>query len=245
MSRWQLAAELPEPAREAFADLDRVFALEGEWVAEDQMSRVLRLEVAGRRYYVKLYWGAGKGLRRWLGRPRVEAEWQNLRLFAEWGIPTAPALAWGLERRFGRFRRGALITAELVGTEDLAALARNHDPRLRQRDWLERVSRQLAAATRCMHDHGFAHNDLKWRNLLVDQAGKLYLIDCPTGSFWWGPLLDYRIVKDLACLDKVAKYQLSRTRRLRFYLQYAGHARLTADDKRRLRKILAFFEGRE
>ncbi|THG82536.1 heptose kinase [Pseudomonas sp. A-1] len=245
MSGWQLAAELPAAAREAFADLDRVFALDGEWVAEDQMSRVLRVEVAGLRYYVKQYWGAGKGLRRWLGRPRVEAEWQNLRLFAQWGIPAAPVVAWGLERRLGCFARGALITAELAGTADLAALARNHDPRLRQRDWLNRVSRQLAEATRLMHRHGFAHNDLKWRNLLVDQTGNLYLIDCPTGSFWWGPLLDYRIVKDLACLDKVAKYHLSRSRRLRFYLQYRGRERLSANDKRRLRKILAFFEGRE
>lgn len=245
MSAWQLAAELPAPARETFADLDRVFALEGEWIAGDQMSKVLRVEVAGQRYYVKQYWGAGKGLRRWLGRPRVEAEWQNLRLFAEWGIPAAPVVGWGLERRFGCFRRGALITAELVGTEDLAALARNRDPRLQRRDWLDKVGRQLAEATRRMHRHGFAHNDLKWRNLLVDQTGDLYLIDCPTGSFWWGPLLRYREVKDLACLDKVAKYHLSRTRRLRFYLQYAGRERLVPADKRRLRKILAFFEGRE
>lgn len=245
MSGWQLAVDLPAAAREVFADLDRVFALEGEWIAADQMSKVLRVEVNGRRYYVKQYWGAGKGLRRWLGRPRVKAEWQNLRLFAQWGIPTAPVVAWGLERRFGCFARGALITAELAGTEDLAALARNHDPRLQQHDWLDKVSRQLAEATRRMHRHGFAHNDLKWRNLLVDQDGDLYLIDCPTGSFWWGPLLDYRIIKDLACLDKVAKYHLPRTRRLRFYLQYRGRERLSANDKRRVRKILAFFEGRE
>ncbi|HEY6612080.1 MAG TPA: lipopolysaccharide kinase InaA family protein [Pseudomonas sp.] len=245
MSGWQLAADLPAAAREVFADLDRVFALEGEWIAGDQMSKVLRVEVAGRRYYVKQYWGAGKGLRRWLGRPRVKAEWQNLRLFAQWGIPTAPVVAWGLERRFGCFARGALITAELAGTEDLAALARNHDPRLQQRDWLDKVSRQLAEVTRLMHQHGFAHNDLKWRNLLVDRGGDLYLIDCPTGSFWWGPLLDYRIIKDLACLDKVAKHHLSRTRRLHFYLQYRGRQRLSANDKQRVRKILAFFEGRE
>lgn len=245
MSGWQLAADLPTAAQEVFADLDRVFALEGEWIAGDQMSKVLRVAVNGRRYYVKQYWGAGKGLRRWLGRPRVKAEWQNLRLFAKWGIPTAPVVAWGLERRFGCFARGALITAELADTEDLAALARNHDPRLQQRDWLDKVSRQLAEVTRLMHQHGFAHNDLKWRNLLVDQGGDLYLIDCPTGSFWWGPLLDYRIIKDLACLDKVAKYHLPRTRRLRFYLQYRGRQRLSANDKRRVRKILAFFEGRE
>jgi hypothetical protein len=231
--------------RADFGSLEAVFALEGERISHDSLSEVIRIQRDGRRYYVKRYWSAGGMLRSYAARPRIKAEWQNLRYFATWGIPTAPMVAWGLERRFGRFVRGALVTAELPGTEDLAALARNQDPRLQQRDWLDKVSRQLAEATRQMHRHGFAHNDLKWRNLLVDQAGNLYLIDCPTGSFWWGPLLDYRIIKDLACLDKVAKYHLSRTHRLRFYLQYRGRERLSANDKRCLRKILAFFEGRE
>ena len=84
-------------------------------------------------------------------------------------------------------------------------------------------------------------------DLLVDEADtpRLYLIDCPSGEFWWGPFLRYRIVKDLACLDKVAKYHLSRTQRLRFYLDYAQKTRLDASDKKRLRHILRFFAGRE
>jgi tRNA A-37 threonylcarbamoyl transferase component Bud32 len=96
-----------------------------------------------------------------------------------------------------------------------------------------------------MHAHGFAHNDLKWRNLLVNPAGELFFIDCPTGSFWWGPLLDYRVIKDLACLDKVASQVLSRSQRLRFYLLYSQHVRLDAADRVRIRRILKFFEGRE
>ena len=119
------------------------------------------------------------------------------------------------------------------------------DPRLQDGAWVRGVSRQLAASTRVMHDHHFTHNDLKWRNLLVNEKAELFFIDCPTGSFWWGPLLRYRIVKDLACLDKVAKRVLSRTQRLRFYLQYRGRDRLGARDKRRLRQVLKFFEGRE
>ncbi|CAD5107054.1 3-deoxy-D-manno-octulosonic acid kinase [Pseudomonas carbonaria] len=235
-----------EPAAvDVFGDLDAVFALEGEEITRDPLSEVLRVEHQGLRYYVKRYWGAGKGLRRYLGRPRVKAEWQNLKHFADWGIPTAPIAAYGLERRGGAFARGALITQELVGTEDLAALARQGDPRLSDTRWVDGVSRQLARATRTMHDHHFAHNDLKWRNLLVNQQGELFFIDCPTGAFWHGPLLRYRIIKDLACLDKVAKQQLSRTQRLRFYLQYRGRSRLNAGDKQRIRRIVAFFEGRE
>jgi tRNA A-37 threonylcarbamoyl transferase component Bud32 len=96
-----------------------------------------------------------------------------------------------------------------------------------------------------MHGRRFAHSDLKWRNLLVDAAGKVFLIDCPSGGFWWPPFLEYRIVKDLACLDKVAKRQLSRTRRLRFYLDYTRKKKLDDADKRRIRNIVGFFAGRD
>ena len=245
MSRWRLTSELPVSLAQELSSLERVFALEGKRLTRDPLSEVILIEREGVRYYVKRYWGAGKGLRRYIGRPRVKAEWQNLRYFAKWGIPTALIVGFGLERRMGAFVRGALITRELENTQDLALLAKCGDQRLKDAAWVERISRQLAAATRTLHTHRFVHNDLKWRNLLVNDRAELFFIDCPTGGFWWGPLLDYRIVKDLACLDKVAKYQLSRTQRLRFYLQYSGSARLSDDDKRVIHKILQFFEGRE
>ncbi|VXC14550.1 Heptose kinase WapP [Pseudomonas sp. 8Z] len=245
MSVWRLNAGLVGPLAEEFGSLQSVFAIEGKRLTRDPLSEVILIEREGVRYYVKRYWGAGKGLRRYLGRPRVKAEWQNLKLFAKWGVPTAPLVAYGLERRAGSFARGALITRELEQTRDLAELARVGDQRLGDPIWVRNISAQLARSTRTLHDHHFTHNDLKWRNLLVNERGELFFIDCPTGSFWWGPLLRYRIVKDLACLDKVAKQVLSRAQRLRFYLQYRGRDRLNDSDKRRIRRVLKFFEGRE
>lgn len=244
MALWTLDAAYQSLAAE-FGNLEAVFALQGERLTKDPLSEVIRIERAGVRYYVKRYWGGGKGLRRYVGRPRVKAEWQNLKHFSKWGVPTASIVAHGMERRCGSFVRGALITRELDNTEDLALLASRNDPRLQDRAWVDGVSQQLARATRTLHDHHFTHNDLKWRNLLVNGQGELFLIDCPTGTFWWGPLLRYRITKDLACLDKVAKYKLTRSQRLRFYLQYRGRARLNAGDKQRIRQIVGFFEGRE
>ncbi|MVW74632.1 lipopolysaccharide kinase InaA family protein [Pseudomonas xionganensis] len=244
MASWFLAPDYGDLAVE-FGSLEAVFALQGERLTKDPMSEVILLERAGVRYYVKRYWSGGKGLRRYLGRPRIKAEWQNLKYFAKWGIATAPIVAYGLERRWGCFERGALITRELINTEDLGRMARYDDPRLGDRQWVDVISRQLALATRTLHGHRFTHNDLKWRNLLVNDRSELFLIDCPGGSFWWGPALRYRIVKDLACLDKVGKQKLSQTQRLRFYLQYCGRVRLTAGDKRRIRQIVGFFEGRE
>jgi tRNA A-37 threonylcarbamoyl transferase component Bud32 len=244
MAGWQLEASFSALADD-FGSLDAVFKLQGEQITRDAISEVIRVERAGVRYYVKRYRSAGKGLRPYLARTRVKSECRNLKRFAKWGVPTPQVVAVGLERNKGAFVRGALITRELPATQDLAALVYEQDQRLRQPDWLRGVSQQVAELTRCLHDHHFTHNDLKWRNLLVDEAGKVFLIDCPSGSFWWGPVLSYRIIKDLACLDKVAKQQLSRTQRLRFYLQYRGRERLNAADKKRVGKIVRFFEGRE
>ncbi|WP_296233857.1 lipopolysaccharide kinase InaA family protein [uncultured Pseudomonas sp.] len=245
MSEWRVTALATPQAALAFASLESVFALQGEAITHDPLSDVIRIELDGLGYYVKRYHGAGKGIRRFIGRPRVKAEWQNLKYFAAWGVPTAPIAAYGLERKAGAFARGALITQEIIGTVDMSRLAASGDARLRDRGWVDDVSRQLARATRTLHDHHFTHNDLKWRNLLVDEERRLFFIDCPTGAFWWGPFLRYRIIKDLACLDKVAKYHLSRTQRLRFYLQYRRRDRLSDSDKRRIVQIVRYFEGRE
>ena len=244
MPGWKLGSAYSELADD-FGSLEAVFALQGESVTLDPLSEVIRVNRNGVNYYVKRYVGAGKGLRRYLGKPRVKAEWQNLKRFAKWGIPTAEVVAWGLERRGAAYARGAMITRELPNTEDLSVLANRHDPRLADRVWVDTVSRQLAEYTRIMHDKRFTHNDLKWRNLLVDDEAKLFLIDCPNGDFWRGFWLKYRITKDLACLDKVAKYHLSATQRLRFYLQYRQRDRLDADDKKRIRHVVRFFKGRE
>lgn len=227
-----------------FRSLEQVFGLRGEMISSDALSKVLRVEHSGRRYYVKRYHRAGKHLHRFVGRSRVRAEWENLLQLQRWGIATPPLVGYG-ERRTVRGFRGALITAELPDTLDLATLAARDDARLRDRAWLDRVGGQLAAATRTLHRHGFAHNDLKWRNLLVDNDGHLSFIDCPAGQHWRGTLLRYRVVKDLACLDKVARQQLSRSRRLRFYLDYLDVPRLRRQDKAQLRKLLGFFHGRD
>ena len=245
MSSWRLQADY-QHLQGDFGSLEQVFALEGERITRDSESELIRVERDGVNYYVKRYRSNGTAWRAWLPRPRVMAEWQNLQHFSNWNIPTAEVIAYGMERKsFGRFGRGAMITRELPDTEDLAMLAHQRDARLQDAGWVKRIFRQIADFTRVMHEHRFVHNDLKWRNILVDGQERAFLIDCPTGGFWWGPLLHYRIIKDLACLDKVGKYQLSRSQRLRFYLHYVQRQQLTPADKKRIAKIVHFFAGRE
>ena len=131
MTDWTLNPEYAVgPTGEAFASLDSVFALQGEFITRDPLSEVIRVQVGGRRYYLKRYHGSGKHLRRFIGRPRVLSEWRNLLLFQSWGIPAATVVAFGLERRGGLFHRGALITEELQDTADLAELAAAGRPAL-------------------------------------------------------------------------------------------------------------------
>lgn len=245
MTGWTLNSDYQQLQAD-FGSLEQVFALEGERITRDSESELIRIERDGVQYYVKRYRSNGTAWHAWLPRPRVMAEWQNLQHFVRWGIPTAVVVAFGMERKsWGRFGRGAMITRGLPDTDDLAMMSRQRDARLRDARWVAEVGRQIADFSRVMHEHGFVHNDLKWRNILVDRQPKAYLIDCPTGGFWWGPFLQYRIIKDLACLDKVAKYQLSRTQRLRFYLHYRQQQRLSGQDKQQIRRIVSFFDGRE
>jgi len=245
---WTICETGRNPAAgNAFSSLDAVFGLEGETIAESPISRVVRTRVEGRRYYIKRYSRAGKHLRRFFGRSRVRAEWENLQLFGRLGIPIPHLVAYGQEYRCGVFLRGALVTEELEHTVDMAALAREGSPLLSDGRWVDRVLARTADYVRRLHDVHFIHTDLKWRNILVtpDADPRVYFIDCPGGRIrnidrsvrWY--------IKDIACLDKVAKYQLSRSVRLRFYMRYTGRRRLNQKDRDFLRGVLTYFEGRE
>ena len=77
MAGWTLEPKYAALAKD-FGSIDAVFALQGERLTRDPLREVVRVERDGINYYVKRYTGAGKHLRRYLGRPRIKAEWQNL-----------------------------------------------------------------------------------------------------------------------------------------------------------------------
>ncbi len=249
--RWSVSSSYKETSiGQSFSSIEKVFALPmlEAPVANDSESMVFLYRQDGQDFYVKRYHGT-KGLRSWLGRSRLRGEWNNLKLFNELGIPAAKLVAYGEERLLTHAGRGALITAALPQTMDLATLALNEDDRLSDVKWVNKVIVQVAECAQKMHNFSFAHNDFKWRNILVDSdpvEPKVYLIDCPAGQRWYAPFLQHRMVKDLACLDKMGKYHLSRSQRMRFFKLYLGtSSRLTTEEKDMARRIVHFFEGRE
>ncbi|HSF72090.1 MAG TPA: lipopolysaccharide kinase InaA family protein, partial [Methylotenera sp.] len=219
-----------------FGNLDAIFALNGQKITQDKVSDVIKVAHQGVNYYVKRYTSAGKGFKRFFGKPRVQGEWENLQWFAQWGIPTANLIGYGLEKKWGLFQRGAIITQEIPNTLDLAQFADQQG--LSDNRLVKKISAQLAKITRTLHAHKFIHNDLKWRNILIDDNHQVYLIDCPLGDFWSGELLNYRKIKDLKTLDNRAKKHLSRTQRMRFFLSYVNNHCLTPDNKQLLLRLL-------
>lgn len=227
---------------ETFSSWDQTLGCAGESINANPMSSLDLVEIGQRQFYVKHYFERGRHLRRYLGRSRARAEYENLLYFQSRGIPTAPVIAFGEHGR-----EALLVTEAITGAVDLACLVR------RDRGWFGSVSNtrvlidSLAHQVRLLHDDGFIHGDLKWRNLLVnpDIPGVVYIIDCPLGMQLWGPLKSRGMIKDLACLDKVGKQVLTPRQRLLFYQRYAGIDKLDALHRGRIRKILEFFDGRE
>ncbi len=238
------------PIEDALATLDKCFALRGKRITTDLRSYVSLHVINEQQIYLKRYIASGKYLRKFVGRSRVRAEWENLQLFRSWGIATPDILAYGEEKESGRFLRGALATAGLKNAWDLEKLANKKSQLLFNRKNFRHIAQQVARYTRTMHDKGFAHNDLDWRNILItvpydddnqSSAAQVYFFDCPGGRFWVWPFLEYRIMKDLAHLDKIARNCLPLRWRLWFYQQYTGRNKLTAADRRRLRSVIAYY----
>ena len=235
-----------EEVRDLFPDHAAAIGAPGEEINGNWMSRLVRYRDGDDYYYIKTYTSRGRWLRKFIGRSRTRAEWENLQAFVAMGIPTADLVAYGESYTSGSYC-GTLITREVIGTSDLAALADSGHSLLGDRQWRLQIIRRLSETVQNMHGHGFVHNDLKWRNILahVTVNPMVYLIDCPLGRKMPGPFLVRGRIKDLACLDKIARRQLSKMERLRFYLAYKGKSRLSVKDKKEIYRVLRFFERRE
>ncbi len=242
---WQL---LDPTALESklFENLDLVLGLEGEQINTSDMSTLVRVSVGESKYYIKKYHRGGRHFRRRLGRSRVRAEWENSAYFRQIGVPTARLVAFGERRKPSGDRIGALVIEELENTLDMAIVLKSGQQQQQDKLWLGTVTRKIAKYTCLLHEQGFVHGDLKLRNILVNfnQDPEVYIIDCPDGSIKTRFFFDRGVVKDLACLDRTAKEFLSKTQRLRFYKDYKKLDRLRAKDKRTIKHVLTFFEGR-
>jgi tRNA A-37 threonylcarbamoyl transferase component Bud32 len=211
-----------------------------EW-RDDNQTRVL---------FIKKYWYPTSRLRwsgfyrgTFFGTSKVRREYENLARLRAWGLDAPAPVAYGEERRGRWLHRSYLISEGVPSPMPLDVFIRDVLPAMsapeRRRQQTELLQR-LADYTRRMHDHHFVHHDYFWRNILLSgrSLAHFFLIDSHKGRCWksWAEF-DGR-AKDLATLDSPAPWFFRRSERLRFFLRYREHPRLTTGDKDLVRLIL-------
>lgn len=185
----------------------------------------------------------------WGRASKARCEFLNYEAFVGLGIRCAERIACGEMRDWmGRLQRAFIITRAIPGAMTLPEFAKQH-PRAEcsphNRSLRSSVLEQVATMTRQIHDAGFHHQDLVWRNILVTLAPgddpKVWWIDCPRGGFdRWSPWRRRKRIKDLASLDKAASRHCSRAERLRFLCAYLQEPR-TNDAVRKLAKEVVMY----
>ena len=247
--RWRIFSPWDKTAVvNIFPSMRAVFKLEGKIISKSSQSEIFSQEIEGKTYFVKRYFRSN-GLASWLGRSRFRLETKNQQWFNQIGIPAARVVAYGEYAFLLKTLKGVLITEGVSDTRELSEVAKNAAAKFAEQHWREAIILQLAAIMSTLHQARFCHNDLHWRNILVQQshpseAPKIFLIDCPSGKKLTWPLLNYRKLKDLANLDKLAPNYLSRTQRLRFFLLYRNSSKLTHADKQIVREVLQHKQNR-
>ena len=182
-----------------------------------------------------------------LGTPKVRREFDNLARLRAWGLDAPAPVAYGEERRSRWLYRSFLMSEEVPSALPLDLFIRDVLPTMpaadRRRQQTELLQR-LADYTRRMHEHHFVHHDYFWRNILLRgrSLSQFFLIDSHKGRCWhsWAELSGR--AKDLATLDSPAPWFFRRSERLRFFLRYQEHRRLTIADKNLVRLVLRIAE---
>lgn len=172
---------------------------------------------------------------------KARCEYDNYARLAQLGIPVPARVAYGEDRDIiGRLRCAFIITEAVPNAQSLTQFVDEAGSACRRR-----IARQLAALTRRIHQAGFFHHDLVWRNILVtcvpSEEPQLWWIDCPRGGFvHWPPARRRRQLKDLASLDKSAARYCSRGERLRFLQDYLERPVIDGTVRRLARAVLAY-----
>lgn len=242
---WKLEKQnCDSEAIQLFSSIEKVILCNGERVVKDKISEVIRFNGSTKVYYIKRYTGSGRKLFGFFRKSRVCSESKNLASLTKIGLPVPNIIAHGEKKKNGRFLRGALITEEVKDSANLAQHLSTHSELIDNKKWLYSVLDQIAYHVREMHDHKFIHCDLNLRNVLVQthENPAVYFIDCPAGGYKTGFSLKRGIIRDLAHLDKVARYLLSARDLIRFYKKYKKTDKLEAKDKEYISQIRHFHD---
>ncbi|TWT45088.1 Lipopolysaccharide core heptose(I) kinase RfaP [Phycisphaerae bacterium RAS1] len=206
---------------------------------------------AGQGYYVKRYFyprwrNRIRGMLRgtFFGMHRGQAEYTSLLAMQALGVTSARPVAHG-SRRIGHFLSACFLITEEVPeacnlttfAQRVAAGAETLTPPQRQG-----MTRRLAELVATMHEGGFSHGQLFWRNVLVrrglDGMCEYFFLDAEPMRRWerWGRGRDWWI-EEIAHLTASATSFTTRSERLRFMMAYLSARRLTPQEKRYIQAV--------
>lgn len=191
---------------------------------------------------------------KFLGRfSKARREFENYAVFQRLNIASAQRIACGEQRdALGRLKRAFIVTRAISDTTTLLEFIPKHCADRTSAE-IKRTRKtiidQLAGMTRQIHEAHFFHNDLFWRNVLVQwkpgEEPRLWWIDCPRGKFSRiGILQRHRRIKDLAALNKSAEEHFSPRERIEFMKIYLRQNRLDAMGRRLIRDTRAYGKSR-
>ena len=159
-------------------------------------------------------------------------------------------IAYG-ERRIGHFVRSCfLITEAVPDAMPLSSFIQAFSHRresVRAIHSRREILTSLARQVRHMHEAGFVHRDLFWRNVLIrllpDHRFEFYFLDASVGKRIRLPQRRQdNIVRDIAAMGVLAPEFCSKADQLRFLSEYLNTARLSAADRQWLRQVQARFD---
>jgi len=216
----------------------------GEQVAGSATACCFRVPTgAGTIYFKRHVPPLRKQLAFWLRPARTTVEAYAAGRLHTLGIPTARVIAWGERRRLGMLLSSFIVTLEVPDSMDLERFALSRWRRLpaaERRAVYDVLSSQLVRQLQRAHVRHFFHQDLKWRNILVQETGagalKLCWIDAPRARV--RRLRRRRgVILDLSGLSRLAVSLTSPYDRMRFIVRYLGPGRGPGDAARLYRAV--------
>jgi len=169
--QWAFRSDFLDGDTDQFvADIEEIVTA-GELLKDGNSTTVVRAEVAGKQVVIKRYNIKNKVhfLRRCLRPTRAAVSWRNANLLAFMGIATAKPLGF-IENRVAGLRQNAYFICEYTAGEELLSAYQQRDADEAELEQLRRLFSYLEQAK-------VSHGDLKASNFLINDKGKIYLID--------------------------------------------------------------------
>lgn len=146
-------------------------------------ARVVYFPFADKTFVLKHYYRGGAVAAitrdRYLGvnveKSRAFKEWRLLKRMRQLGLPVPEAVAAHVARG-GLFYRADLITEKVADTKTLAEI-------LTEKAITAELWKKIGACIKLFHQHDIYHADLNARNILLSEAGDVYLIDFDNSHF--------------------------------------------------------------